>query len=126
MALCYSPNIEVIQLGGIMRKSSASVIGHFAENILETFSCNKLFIGVDGIDLNHGFTTSNANESYINQQMIAAADEVIVLTDSSKFEKRGFSKICDLNKVSRIITDTNAPAYMVEVLKKRGIEIILV
>ncbi|WP_394287315.1 DeoR/GlpR family DNA-binding transcription regulator [Bacteroides pyogenes] len=126
LALCYSPNIEVIQLGGIMRKSSASVIGHFAENILETFSCNKLFIGVDGIDLNHGFTTSNANESYINQQMIAATDEVIVLTDSSKFEKRGFSKICDLNKVSRIITDTNAPAYMVEVLKKRGIEIILV
>lgn len=41
--LCYHLNIEIIQLGGILRKNSVSVIGHYAENILESLSCNKLF-----------------------------------------------------------------------------------
>ena len=43
LALCYNPNIEVIQLGGIIRKNSVSVIGHYAENILDSLVCNKLF-----------------------------------------------------------------------------------
>ncbi len=59
LSLCYNPNIEIIQLGGIMRKNSVSVIGHYAENILESLSCNKLFLGVDGIDLDYGLTTSD-------------------------------------------------------------------
>ncbi|MDR1103118.1 MAG: DeoR/GlpR family DNA-binding transcription regulator, partial [Tannerella sp.] len=50
LSLCYNPFIDVIQLGGTIRKNSVSVIGHYAETMLESLSCNKLFIGVDGID----------------------------------------------------------------------------
>lgn len=47
-------NVEVIQLGGKVRKSSRSVIGPIAESVLNNFSCNTLFLGVDGIDANFG------------------------------------------------------------------------
>ena len=54
--LASEKNICIIQLGGILRHSSLSVVGKYAENILADFSCSKLFIGVDGIDLDFGIT----------------------------------------------------------------------
>ncbi|MDR1407062.1 MAG: DeoR/GlpR family DNA-binding transcription regulator [Tannerella sp.] len=126
LMLCYNPYIEVVQLGGTIRRNSVSVIGHYAENTLAALSCNKLFIGVDGIDVDYGLTTSDMNEARINQQMIAAAQKIIVLTDSSKFDKRGFCKICPLDHIHHIITDTNAPAHIVRMIRERNIEVTLV
>ncbi|MCD8043109.1 MAG: DeoR/GlpR family DNA-binding transcription regulator [Tannerellaceae bacterium] len=126
LTLCYNPYIEIIQLGGIMRKNSVSVIGHYAENILESLTCNKLFLGVDGLDLDYGLTTSDMSEARINQQMIDASQKIIIMTDSSKFGKKGFCKICDFDKIHQIITDTNAPAHFVQTLRERGIEVTLV
>lgn len=126
LALCYNPNIEVIQLGGTMRKNSVSIIGHYAENILKSLSCDKLFLGVDGIDLDYGLTTSDMNEARINQQMIEASQKTIVLTDSSKFSKRGFCKICDINQIHHIITDKEAPSHIIDMIREKGIEVTLV
>jgi DeoR family transcriptional regulator of aga operon len=126
LSLCYNPFIDVIQLGGTIRKNSVSVIGHYAESTLESLSCNKLFIGVDGIDAEYGLTTSDLNEARINRQMIAAAQKIIVLTDSSKFNRRGFCKICDIDSVHHIITDTNAPASVIRNFQERNIGVTLV
>ena len=126
LALYHNPNLDIIQLGGAMRKNSASVVGHYAENILKNFSCNKLFLGVDGIDFEYGLTTSNMSEASINQQMINASQEIILLTDSSKFGKRGFCKICDINKVNHIITDSNAPSNIIDLIREREIKVTLV
>ena len=126
LSLCYKQNIEVIQLGGSMRRSSASVIGPEAETFLKDLACSKLFLGIDGLDLDFGLTTSNIAEAHLNQVMLKAVQKVIVLADSSKFGKRGFGKICDLNQIHQIITDKNAPANMVQVLKEKGIEVTLV
>lgn len=124
--LCYKPNIEIIQLGGVMRRSSASVIGPYAETLLSELICNKLFIGVDGIDLDSGLTTSNIAEAHLNQYMLKASKEVIVLADSSKFGKEGFGKICNINQVHHIITDKEAPANIVQIIREKGIEVTLV
>jgi DeoR family transcriptional regulator of aga operon len=126
LILSYKPNIEIIQLGGSMRKSSASVIGPYAESLLSELMCNKLFIGVDGIDLDFGLTTSNITEAHLNQHMLNAAQEVIVLADSSKFGKRGFGKICNINQIHHIITDKDAPASAVQIIREKGIEVTLV
>ncbi|MCB8994221.1 MAG: DeoR/GlpR transcriptional regulator [Bacteroidales bacterium] len=126
LILSYLPNIEVIQLGGAMRKSSASVIGPYAETLLTELNCNKLFIGADGIDLDFGVTTSNIAEAHLNQYMINSAQEVIVLTDSTKFRKRGFGKICNINQVHHIITDLDAPQKDVQLIMEMGIKVTLV
>ncbi|MCU0457795.1 MAG: DeoR/GlpR family DNA-binding transcription regulator [Bacteroidales bacterium] len=126
LILSYKPNIDIIQLGGSLRKSSASVIGPYAESLLTEMMCNKLFIGIDGLDLDHGLTTSNIAEAHLNQYMIRAAQEVIVLADSTKFGKRGFGKICNLNQVHHIITDRNAPGNYIQFIREKGIEVTLV
>ncbi len=126
LVLSYRPNIDIIQLGGSLRKSSASVIGPNAEDFLSEMMCSKLFIGIDGLDLEQGLSTSNIAEAHLNQYMIEAAQEVIVLTDSTKFGRKGFGKICQLTKVHHIITDRNAPVHMVQYIREAGIKVTLV
>lgn len=50
MELLDKPDIEIIQLGGVIRHSSASVVSEYAVRMLDNFACSKLFLGVDGID----------------------------------------------------------------------------
>jgi DeoR family transcriptional regulator, aga operon transcriptional repressor len=124
--LSQQANIEIILLGGILRKSSTSVTGYYAEKILEDFSCSKLFLGVDGIDIEFGLTTTNAMEAQLNRKMIQAAQKTIVLADSTKFGKRGFGKICGLEDIQQIITDGGIPERTANTLKSMGIEVTIV
>lgn len=124
--LSQDEHIDVVQLGGIVRSSSVSVVGPFAEQMLHSFNCSKLFLGVDGIDMEVGLTTTNMLEASLNGAMIAAAQKVVVLADSSKFGRRGFSKICDLESVDRIITDSGIQSVDLDRLRERGIEVTVV
>lgn len=91
--LASEKNIYIIQLGGILRHSSLSVVGKYAENILADFSCSKLFIGVDGIDLDFGITTTNMMEASLNRVMMQTAQKTIVLADSPSSTER-FQQDC--------------------------------
>lgn len=123
LALSGKANVEVIQLGGVVRPNSTSVVGPYAEEILKNLSFTKLFLGVDGVDANHGCSTSNLLEANLNNSMIKAAQKTIILTDSSKFGKKGFGKICDLNEVDHIITDTNITEKSRNAIDNLGIEL---
>jgi DeoR family transcriptional regulator of aga operon len=118
--------VEVIQLSGTVRKSSSSVVGPMAEKMLEGYTVNKLFIGVDGIDPDYGLTTTNAMEASLNKVMIKAAQKIIVMADSSKLNRKGFGKICDMDEFDLIITDSDADAAIVKMLEEKGVEVVLV
>ena len=121
--LSQDEQADVIQLGGITRSSSVSVVGPFAEEMLKHFNCSKLYMGVDGIDLECGLTTTNLLEAALNGVMINSAQKVIVLADSSKFGRRGFSRICSLDSVDMIITDSGVQPHILKELRERGIEV---
>lgn len=124
--LLQNPEIDVLMLGGILRRSSSSVMGPYAESILNDFFCSKLFVGVDGIDLENGLTTTNAMEAHLNRQMMNVSNKTIVLADSSKFGKRGFGKICDIDEIDQIITDDGVSPHTVEQLEAKGVKVIIV
>jgi DeoR family transcriptional regulator, aga operon transcriptional repressor len=126
LELIHHPEIEVIQLGGMLRKSSSSTTGPYAEKVLDDFSCNKLFLGVDGIDIEFGLTTTNAMEAHLNRKMIAAAQRTIILADSTKFGKRGFGRICGLEEIDQVITDSGISDHMSQTLQGMGIELTVV
>ncbi|WP_443939064.1 DeoR/GlpR family DNA-binding transcription regulator [Pedobacter sp. MW01-1-1] len=126
LELAREPGLEVIQLGGSLRKSSSSVMGRYAEQILEDFYFNKLFLGVDGIDLDFGLTTTNAMEAHLNRKMISVSQKTIVLADSSKFGKRGFGKICGFDEIDHIITDKGISEQIVKHLESLGVTVTIV
>lgn len=123
--LSQRPNIDIIQLGGLLRHSSQSVVTRYAENMLENFACSKVFMGVDGIDPEYGFTTTDMLEANLNRVMMRSAQKTIILADSSKFGRRGFSKIADMDEVDCIITDAGITPTMAKKIEETGIELII-
>jgi DeoR family transcriptional regulator of aga operon len=119
-------NVEVLQLGGLIRPNSSSVMGSYAMKMLDDISCGIFFVGVDGIDLNFGISISNLAEAALNQKMIETAQTVVVLADSTKFDRRGLGRICGLEQVHYIITDRNVSNTTVKAIKERDIQVIVV
>lgn len=117
--------INVIQLGGVYRKRSTSVIGNYTLSFLQDITCSKLFLGVDGIDFDFGITTSNIEEAELNKAMMKVALKTVVLADSSKFGRKGFGKICDVDKIDIIITDSGISPSMIKMIEEVGIELII-
>lgn len=125
LELSNRPNVEVLQLGGLIRSNSSSVAGTHAINVLEDISCGILFIGVDGIDLDFGFSISNLSEATLNQKMIETAHTVVVLADSTKFDRRGLGRICSIEQVQYIVTDNQVAENTVKMFEERGIKVIV-
>lgn len=119
-------HIDVLQLGGYVRHSSSSVVGNQASAILENISCSKLFLGVDGIDMEYGLSTTHLEEAQLNLKMIKAAERTIVLADSSKFGKKSFGRICSLDEIDEIITDSGISKSIVALLEEKGIVVTIV
>lgn len=126
LELLKRPEIEILQLGGYLRHSSSSATGPHAEQVLKEIACSKFFLGVDGIDLDFGLTTTNIGEARLNQQMMQTAQQTIVLADSSKFGKRGFGRICDVEQVAHIITDKHIAPADEKKIKELGIALTIV
>ena len=123
--LSQHDNIDIYQLGGVLRHSSLSVVGEYASRILDLCSFSKLYMGVDGIDFEFGITTTDMREAALNQKMIAAAEKTIVLADSSKFGRRGFAKIADIDAVDIVITDQGVSPKVIKKMEDLGIELII-
>ncbi len=121
MELIDYDNVDIIQLGGPVRKTSSSITGRYAEDLLSDFFCSKLFLGVDGIDFEFGITTTNAQEALLNRRMMESVHKVIVLADFSKFDRKSLGKISALSKVDMIISD-NIPSKYQQLFDNLGIE----
>ena len=97
-----------------------------AARSLDDCICSKLFFGVDGIDLEHGITTSTIDEAKLTRKMMKASSQNIVLADSSKFGQRGFGRICALEDIDVIITDDRISEQMVAIVEEAGVDLIIV
>lgn len=117
--------IVVMLTGGTLREKSFSLVGPQAEATLQEFCFDKLFLGVDGFDLGLGLTTPNVLEAHLNSTMVDAANETIVVADSSKFGRRSLCHISGLDKIAKVITDTNIPDEYLAGLKESGVEVML-
>ena len=126
LELLNHQNIQVIQLGGNIRHTSSSVTGHYAEHILEHISCNQLFLGVDGIDLEYGCTTTSLEEALLNQKMMKSSQRTIILADSSKFGKKSFGRICAIEQVDQIITDNGISSSLAKKIRDLGIKLSII
>ena len=109
-----------------MRSVSYSTVGMFAEYGLKNLYCDKLFLGVDSISIKNGISTPSIEEASLNQAMIASANEVIAVFDSSKLGRRTFAHIAPLSKVTTVITDSGIAPEFKEYLETAGIKLHIV
>ena len=62
-------------------------------------------------------------EASLNRLMCEIANEIIVVTDSSKFDQRAFHVICSSTNIHSLVTDSGIPEHYVEHLTKQGVQL---
>ena len=123
--LADTAGVELILTGGLLRKQSLSLQGSQAEATLQAYNFDKLFLGVDGFDLQFGVTTHHEAEASLNHKMVERAKKIIVLTDASKFGRVSLHRIVQAGQVDTVITDASISQEYREGLQKLGIELLI-
>jgi DeoR family transcriptional regulator of aga operon len=124
--LAGAPHVTLIMLGGVLRPSSYSLGGPQAELALQGLHADILFLGFDGLDPEIGVMTPHLLEARLNTRMLGIARRVVAVGDSSKIGRRNLSVIATIEQIDQIISDTGVPDEMVEALRQRGAEVVLV
>ncbi len=119
-------DFEIILTGGSLRKNSSSLVGPFAEEVLREMHADILFLGVDGFDPRIGVTTPNVLESRVNRAMVNAARKLVVVCDSTKFNRQSLALIVAPHEIDTVITDSNLASRDRDLLESAGIEVQLV
>lgn len=122
---CYK-DIELMVVGGTLRRNSFTLNSFNTDYLCKSYRFDKLFLGVDGFDLDVGITTTHESEAELNRTLCNVADEVIAVTDSSKFGRKSFCMITESNNISKVITDSGISQEYINGLKEKGVELIIV
>ena len=121
--LVKKPNINIIMLGGGLRRKNLAFYGMQTEDSIGALRATKLFLGEDGFDLQHGVTTHFEPEAKLNRKMFDVALQTIAVTDSSKFNKMCLHRIINVDDVDVLITDKGVPHAIVSDCEERGVSV---
>ncbi len=115
--------VKVILLGGEYQSESQVMVGPITRKCAETFFVDKLFIGTDGFTKETGFTGNDYMRSEAVRDMARQATNVIVVTESIKFEQKGVVSLIDNDKVTSVYTDSDINIDIENYLIKNGINV---
>jgi len=124
LELSNCKDMTLISTGGIMRQKSLSYVGRTAENVINSYHANKLFLSCKGFSPKFGLTDSSEQESEIRKAMIRCSEKVIFLCDHTKFERIGYVKTARLEDIDVMITDVQLPEEWEKCLKNASVEVI--
>jgi len=117
--------VDLVLLGGNLRSRTRALVGSLTEDNLSNFKVDKVFVGVNGISIQDGISTPNMTESYSKKAMIRAANQVIVVSDSTKFGKSYFGLICPIQDIDTVITSEETDHSIIKEFEKHNIKMII-
>lgn len=118
--------IKIVVTGGVARPQSYELTGPFAEEVLKEVNIDTAFLGVEAIDVEIGAAARHEDEARVNRQIAARARRIVVVTDSSKFEKRAFASIRPVSEIDVLITDNGLDKKIAKAFKSLGVEVVIV
>lgn len=116
--------VRITLLGGEYQKDAQAMVGPMVRQNAQAFHVHSFFIGTDGYLDSAGFMAKDYMRNEAIRDMAAQADQVIVLTDSSKFERGSLVRILPENPPRMVITDNAIPDDAIQSLARHGIELI--
>ena len=115
--------IDTILTGGLVRRNFHSTVGALSLESIKGLNVDRSFMAANGVHLTRGITTPNIEQAQVKQGLVAAADEVILLADSSKFGKASFVKFADFAQIDLIITDDELSEDIRSELTRMGVNV---
>lgn len=118
--------ITVVGLGGILRSSEMSLIGHITEQTLAELRVDRVILGIRAIDVEHGLTNDYLPETHTDRAILSIGREVILVADHTKCERMSTVFVAPVTAIDMLVTDTGAPADFVSALTERGVRVLTV
>jgi DeoR family transcriptional regulator, aga operon transcriptional repressor len=117
--------ITVISLGGMLRESELSFIGHITEQALAEIRVDKVIMGTRGVSLEHGLTNDYLQETLTDRAIIKSGREVMIVADHTKVNRVATVLLAPLHSMQLFVTDSKADKKFIQALKKQGIKVIV-
>lgn len=120
------PNIDIILIGGSIRKGFSCTVGPIAIESMRGLYVDKAFMATNGISVKSGITTPSLEQAQIKREMINLASEIIVLCDSSKVGINSFVQVRPIESIDRIIIDEGIDKHHLDKFIDAGISVDIV
>jgi DeoR family transcriptional regulator of aga operon len=120
------PTIKLIVLGGIVQENVGAITGSFAEEMIDSLTVDKAFIGTSAVDNGLFLSTPTLEKASLKRKFIMNANSSILLADSSKFGRSSLFKICHLEQLDLLITDDQLDSFFLEEMESAGVNYDLV
>ena len=122
-ALAGLSSLTIVALGGIMRPSELSFIGHITEQALAEVRADKVIIGIQAISLEHGLTNDYLPETMTDRAIIKVGREVIVVADHTKANIVSTAFLAPVTSIHTFVTDSATPEEFIAGLEQHGITV---
>ena len=116
--------IEVVIAGGVVRQSDGGIVGEAAVDFIRQFKVDYAIIGVSAIDPDGALLDYDFREVKVAQAIIANARHVILVADSTKFERTAPVRIGQISQVQTFITDHCASPSIREICLQNGVALV--
>jgi DeoR family transcriptional regulator, aga operon transcriptional repressor len=117
--------VTVIALGGMLRDSELSFIGHLTEQALTEVRADKVIMGTRGVSLEHGLTNDYLQETLTDRAILRIGREVIIAADHTKINRVSTALLAPLDVMNTFVTDSNADKKFLQLLKSRGVQVVI-
>lgn len=124
-ALADAPAITLIGLGGGLNRSAMSFTGHIAAQALGELRTTKAIFSIRGVDIEHGLTNDDLQETMVDRLILNVAREVIICADYSKCGRVAAAVVAPLTTVHTLVTDPQAPTGFVAGARAQGVRVIV-
>lgn len=123
-ALSYN-NFRLVVVGGDVYRDTNSIVSLEAINSLEKLNVHKVFLGINGLAINSGFTNSSSIEAEIKKMMVKVSSQTIILADHTKFGVVSLYTFLDFGKVDILITDQQPQQQYIDCFNQNKIQLIV-
>ena len=117
--------ITVVSLGGMLRESELSFIGHITEQALVEVHADKVFMGTRGISLEHGLTNDYLQETLTDRAILKSGREVIIVADHTKVNRVATVLLAPLSQMNMLVSDSKADKKFVQALRRQNIQVMI-
>jgi DeoR family transcriptional regulator, ulaG and ulaABCDEF operon transcriptional repressor len=123
--LIRDSNCRVALPGGEVYREQKLIVSPFDEDAIQHYSASRMFMSAIAIGP-LGVIEGDPLIARAETKLLKRADKLIVLADSSKFLSRGSLVVCPLSRIDLLITDSDAPASALEMLREAAVEVKIV
>lgn len=117
-------DLNVIVLGGELRRESMSLLGHLVVEGIQDFTVDVAFMGAFGVDPRDGLTGANLHETQTDRAMVEAARKVVIVADSSKLDQRGPVRLAPIERVHTLVIDDGISPDVVARFEQSGVTVL--